>query len=347
MKTEHALLLGLAGAGAAAWLISSARRRALAYDFTGKTVVITGGSRGLGLVLARHFRAEGADVALIARDAEELDRARADLERRDGRGLVHTLAGDVTDQAQVTRLIERVTHDLGHVDVLVNNAGMIQVGPLETQTVADFEEAMRTHFWAPLYTSLAVLPEMRRRRDGRIVNISSIGGKIAIPHLVPYCASKFALVGLSEGMHAELARDNVIVTTVCPGLMRTGSPVNATFKGRHREEFTWFSLGDSLPLLSMSAESAATQIVNACRYGDAELTLSLPARLAAGLYPLFPGFSADLLGLVNRLLPSANGAGSIGTGRAKGSESESSLAPSLLTALSDRAAVENNEVMSS
>ena len=82
------------------------------------------------------------------------------------------------------------------MDVLINNAGRIQVGPLEVQTIEDFEEAIAIHFWAPLYTTLAVLPEMRERGEGRIVNIASIGGKVAVPHLLPICASKFALVGL-------------------------------------------------------------------------------------------------------------------------------------------------------
>src|SRR5438270_7691587 len=106
---------------------------------------------------------------------------------------------------------------------------------------------------------------MRRRREGRIVNISSIGGKLSMPHLVPYGASKFALTGLSEGMRVELRKDGVFVTTVCPGLMRTGSPVNADFKGKHREEYSWFSISDSLPLLTMSAERAAGQIIGAMK----------------------------------------------------------------------------------
>src|SRR5262249_17706326 len=160
---------------------------------------------------------------------------------------------------------------------------------------------------------------------------------------VPYDASKFALVGLSEGMRAELAQDNIYVTTICPGLMRTGSPENATFKGRHREEYTWFTLGDALPFLSMSAEHASRQIITACQYGDAETILTLPAKVGTWLHGLFPGLTADFLGLINRLLP---GPGGIGAGRAKGKDSHSALAPSWLTTLSDRAAQRNNELPS-
>src|SRR5215207_3675472 len=168
-------------------------------------------------------------------------------------------------QNVVERMIADVRSRFGRIDILVNNAGVIQVGPLGAQTQADFEEAMRIHFWGPFYAMRAVLPEMKQRGEGRIVNISSIGGKIAVPHLLPYSASKFALVGLSEGLRAELAKDGVVVTTVCPGLMRTGSPRNAEFKGQHRSEYAWFALGDSIPGASVSAESAARQIIEACR----------------------------------------------------------------------------------
>src|SRR6185437_14182851 len=172
----------------------------------------------------------------------------------------------------------------GAVDVLVNNAGVIQVGPIEVMTHEDFELAMQAHFWGPLNTIMAALPGMRQRRSGRIVNISSIGGKVSVPHLVPYSASKFALVGLSEGLQAELAKDGIKVTTVCPGLMRTGSPRNADFKGKHRAEYAWFSISDALPGASMSAERAARQIIAACRRGDAEIILSLPANVAAKVH---------------------------------------------------------------
>jgi short-subunit dehydrogenase len=203
---------------------------------------------------------------------------------------------------------------------------------------------MAVHFWGPLYATLEALPQMRRRRDGRIVNISSIGGKVSVPHLVPYSASKFALVGLSDGLRAELQKDNVAVTTVCPGLMRTGSPRNATFKGQHRAEYAWFAVSDALPVTSIQAERAARQIVAACKRGQAELIISTQAVLAVKFRALFPEATADILALANRLLP---GPGGIGRKRAKGKESESALAPSILTTLSDWAAQRNNEVLDS
>ena len=332
--------LKLAAAGAGAYLAARAvYRRLHDYDLAGKTVLITGGSRGLGLVLARGFAAEGANVAICARDPRELESARRDLAARGARVLAFPC--DVTERAQVRELVEVVTHHFGGVDVLVNNAGVIQVGPLEVMTLEDFEQAMAVHFWGPLYATLAVLPQMRARRDGRVVNISSIGGKISVPHLVPYSASKFALAGLSDGLRAELAKDGVVVTSVFPGLMRTGSPRNATFKGQHRAEYAWFAISDSLPVSSINAERAASQIISACRRGDAELVITTQALAAVKFRALFPEATAEILSVVNRLLP---GPGGIGRARAKGKESGSALAPSVLTALSEWAARRNNEI---
>lgn len=330
----------LAAGGIGALLATRALvRRATAYDLRGKTVLITGGSRGLGLVLAREFVRAGSRVALCARDAAELARAEADLQREGG--IVITEVCDVTDLSQLVTTLENVHRQFGHIDVLVNNAGIINVGPLEEMRLADYEEAMATNFWGALYAANAVLPEMRARRSGRIVNIVSIGGKLSVPHLLPYSASKFALAGLSAGMRAELKKDGIIVTTVYPGLMRTGSPRNATFKGQHRAEYAWFSISDALPVTSISAESAARQILTACRHGEAEVVLSWQAKVAAKMAALFPGMTADLLGQVNRLLP---GPGGIGADSATGEESRSTLAPSWLTKLSDDAAVRNNQL---
>ncbi|MHB8878148.1 MAG: SDR family NAD(P)-dependent oxidoreductase [Myxococcaceae bacterium] len=315
-------------------------RRLGAYDLQHKVVLITGGSRGLGLELAREFGARGARVAICARDEAELERARLDLV---GRGVdVRTYVCDVGDQHAVEDTVGRIAAELAPVDVLVNNAGVIQVGPLETMTFADFEEAMRVHFWGPLYAISAVLPVMRERRGGRIVNISSIGGKLALPHLLPYSASKFALTGLSEGLRAELAKAGVKVTTVCPGPMRTGSPPQAFFKGQTAAEYSWFALASSLPFSTMGARRAARQVVNACRFGVAEIVLSTQAKVAVWVTGLFAGLVSDVLGLVNALLPSPDG--SLGAGRVLGRDSESPMSTSPWTALTRRAAARNNEL---
>ena len=332
-------ILGVLAFAAGACVVRSLVRRSLAYDFKNKVVLITGGSRGLGLVLAREFAREGARLIICARDEDELNRARVDLESRGAEVMTHKC--DVTNRSEVMELVASIHDRYEGIDVLVNNAGVIQMGPLEVMTHEDFEKAMNAHFWGPLNVMMAVLPRMRAKRSGRIVNISSIGGKVSVPHLVPYCASKFALVGLSKGMRAELLKDGVAVTTVCPGLMRTGSPRNAGFKGKHREEYAWFSISDATPLLSVSAERAAREIVSASRDGRAELVISLPAKLVVLFDTLFPEMTSELFGLTNKLLlPEPGG---IGTREAKGKESTSAWSPSFLTTLSERAAVRNNE----
>lgn len=322
-----------AGIGAVLGLRALLRPR---MSFQDKTVLITGGSRGLGLILARDFLKEGARVVICGREETTLERARKDLERQGGEVLA--VPCDVRDPVQVEAMVSAVHERFGAVDVLVNNAGIIQAGPLESMTMEDFEEAIDTHLWAPLHTTLAVLPEMKRRGEGRIVNISSIGGKLSVPHLVPYSASKFALVGLSDGMRAELAQDGILVTTVCPGLMRTGSPPNAKFKGDHEKEFAWFYLSDSLPGLSISAERAARKIIEGCRRGDAEVLVGMPAKLGAVARALAPNLTAALLAYVNRWLPQDSQ-----QERFTGNESETPLTRSWLTQLSQKAAARNNE----
>ena len=342
MRNDHKFLLGLiAGAGATLAAARLARTRR-AIDFSGRTIVIAGGSRGLGLVLARQLAREGARLCLLARDAGELDRARRLLQEEFPPAEVMTLRCDLRRRDEVKDAVDQILATWLAIDVLMNVAGVIQVGPLENMTVEDFENAMATHFWGPLHTMLETIPSMRRRGFGRIVNISSIGGRVGVPHLAPYVASKFALVGLSDAMRAELSPHGIQVTTVSPGLMRTGSPRHAEIKGQHWKEYAWFAVSDSIPGLSTSAESAARQIIEAARYGDPELTITLPAKVAVVANAVAPAAVARLINLGTRLLPGP--AGREGDISRRGRDSESRLAPSAATTLTERAAVLNNEV---
>jgi short-subunit dehydrogenase len=324
----------MAGAAFAYWAVQQTRR----FHVSGRTVLITGGSRGLGLAMARVFLRRGAKVALLAREVETLERARQLLA---GKGTVFVRPCDIRDQNQVQQAVADVRQELGDIDVLVNNAGTLTVGPMDTMTAEDYQEALNIYFWAPFHMTQAVLPSMRERKSGRIVNISSIGGRISVPHLLPYCAGKFALSGWSEGLRQELTKDNIYVTTVFPGLMRTGSPRNAEFKGKHHDEYTWFTLSDAMPGLSISADRAARQIVNACEYGRTELIVSFPAKIAIKAHALFPNMSSVVLRATNQLLPGTEGADKTGK---KGSQSETTLTRSFLTTLDQRAAEKNNQV---
>lgn len=302
--------------------------------------MVTGGSRGLGLEIARVLRQKGANVAIVARDGREVERALASLEdivARPSRKLVG-LVCDLTVGDSIDAMLRAAQARLGPVDVLVNNAGVIQVGPLDAMRTHDFDQSINLHCYAPLRTMLGLRASMRERGFGRIANIASIGGMVSVPHLLPYSVGKFALVGLSQGMRSELARDGILVSTVTPGLMRTGSPRQALFKGDRRKEYAWFAISDSLPLLSMSSDRAARRIVRALERGEPHLTLGVPAKLAALANGIAPNLVSRALTLANSLLPRGSD-----PSPHKGFESESALVPSVLTTLTERAAVRNNE----
>ena len=337
MRLRNALLASAAGfgvagtaAGIGAVLLGRElwKRARAVPGLAGQVVVITGGSRGLGFAMAQEFAARGARLVICARDENVLREAESKL--RHAGGEVLAVPCDISDQNAAAQLIHRATERFGRVDVLVNNAGTIQVGPIESQTREDFQAAMGTMFWGMVYTTLAVLPQMVERGGGRIVNIGSIGGKVAIPHLTPYSCAKFAAIGFSEALREELAKNHIRVTTVVPGLVRTGSHANAIFKGDHRKEYSWFSLGATLPVVAMDANRAARCIVDAAARGRSEIVLTPQAKLLALAHGLAPGTVTDILGIANRFMP---GTGNHDPQRYTGKESETPVTRSFLTKL--------------
>jgi short-subunit dehydrogenase len=271
------------------------------FSLKNKVALITGGSRGLGLVLARQICAQGGKVALLARDNDELIRAKTELAGRGSK--VFTVQCDLLDSAQIHSAIRQTIDRFGKIDILINNAGIIEVGPLQHMRREDFERSMAVHFWAPYELTSEVASEMRTWGGGRIVNISSIGGKIAVPHMAPYTVSKFALAGFSDAIRSELARDKIYVTTVTPGLMRTGSEGHAKFKGDHSAEFHAFTGANRLPFASMSAERAAKKILAACARGQSALAIPFAARVLIVAHALFPNFAGQIMKIVNKRLP--------------------------------------------
>lgn len=347
MRLRNALLASAAGFGAAGTVAGIGavvigrelwKRARAVPGFAGQVVMITGGSRGLGFAIAQEFAMRGANIVICGRDEEILHEAEQRLLAM--RIQVLAVHCDISQRNEAELLIQQATERFGRIDVLVNNAGQIAVGAIESQQVSDFEAAMGTMFWGMVYATLATLPQMRKRGAGRIVNITSIGGKIAIPHLIPYACAKFAAVGFSEGMRAEVAKDRIKVTTVVPGLMRTGSHANATFKGDHRKEYTWFALGASLPFASMDAHRAAKRIVDAAARGTAEIILTPQAKLLALAHGVAPGTTTDVLGIVNRVMP---GTGSRDPQSFSGKESETPVSRSFLTALGRSAGRDLNQ----
>jgi NAD(P)-dependent dehydrogenase (short-subunit alcohol dehydrogenase family) len=337
-RRRHSRGIAFAAAGALAGLAWEAVQRSREIDLAGRVALVTGGSRGLGLLIARELVREGCRVSVCARDEVELEAARRDLEGRGGEVLA--VPCDVSRREEVDAWVRRTHAHFGAIHLLFNNASVIQVGPLDAMTLADFEEAMAVNYWGTVHATRAVLPHLRAAREGRIVNVTSIGGRVAVPHLLPYDAAKFAVVGFSEGLRAELAGEGIAVTTVVPGLMRTGSPVNAFFKGKQALEYTWFSLASATPLTTMSAGRAARRIVRAARRGEAEVTLTWQARLLRLAHALFPAATLQAMALTQRALPE-NAPG--GAEAVRGMKLSTPASPSPATALMNRAARENNE----
>ncbi|MGI8890953.1 MAG: SDR family NAD(P)-dependent oxidoreductase [Chthoniobacterales bacterium] len=331
-------ILALGGICLATWAISRSLRSK--YSFTGKVVIVTGGSRGLGLAIARHLAREGARLALFARGQEELERACAELRAMGGEAL--PVPCDLLERDQLLGAVATVVDHFGRIDVLINNAGIIEIGPLENMRRPDFEKSMQLHFWAPFNLIQQAIPHFRRVGGGRIVNIASIGGKVAVPHMAPYSASKFALVGLSDAFRTELARDDIRVTTVTPGLMRTGSQLHAQFKGNHGAEFTWFTLSASLPFSAVDGDRAAELIVEACRRGQSSLVIGWSTRAGMIGNAVFPSLTGEVMKLINRFLPSPVGVEGDETKSGREARAEQSV-PHWIARLGDSAMARHNE----
>ncbi len=289
------------GAGAVGALFGWwAARRTREQELRGRVAIVTGATRGLGLRIATQLARAGCPLAICARDAHEVKEAGLRLAGWGSSVMARSV--DVSDPVAMNEFVDEVEAHFGRVDILVNNAGIIQAGPLENMTLGDFREAMAIDFWGTLYGSLAVLPGMRRRGAGTICNITSIGGEVAVPHLLPYSCAKAAARAFSEGLTAELAGSGVRCVTVVPWLMRTGSIPFVYYKGEHDAEMAMFSTGQ-WPLVSVDADRAARRIVRAIARGEAYVSIGVLAWLAREARALAPGLTARLFAQMRRLMP--------------------------------------------
>ncbi|WP_026126736.1 SDR family NAD(P)-dependent oxidoreductase [Nocardiopsis xinjiangensis] len=332
---ERALdLAAWAGAGAllgvGASMVAENRR---SERLNGRVAVVTGGTRGLGLQLAREFGAGGASVVVCGRSRDNLDQAVADLT---GRGIdAHGVVCDVTDREQVRALIGETVERFGRLDIVVNNAGVMRVGPAEAMQDAHFTEAMDIMYRGPFNVAREALPHLRTT-EGSLVNITSVGAYLTVPHLLPYSVAKHAWACLSEGLAAETGGTGVRVTTVVPGLMRTGSHRGVVFIGEPEREYAWFALLAGMPLLSTNADRAARRIATASARGQGFLVINPTTRIGMALHGLAPGTSQQLMRLTGRLLPSTPEHVSERTGNESGDSTMGRLAESV-AALNERA----------
>lgn len=265
----------------------------------GPTALVAGASRGLGLALARELGLRGHRVVITARSAPELERA-AQVLNADGI-TVWTRTHDVSDVAGTTDLFADVEAKYGPIEILVVVAGMLQVGPLP-DNASEYAEPLQTMLGGPINVVHAALPGMRARGRGRIGVVTSIGGLVPVPHLVPYSTAKFGAVGFAQGLSQELQGTGISVSTIIPGLMRTGGHWNAEYHGRPHREYVWFTLMASLPVVSIEASRAARIIVDGVARGKRRIIFTPMARVAARLYGLAPEPVTWTLGVMGRYL---------------------------------------------
>lgn len=309
--------------------------------------LVAGASRGLGLLIARELHRRGYRPIIAARSADELDRAAARLAAEGV--VVSTEVMDVGDADQVEAVVARIERDVGPIELLMCVAGIIQVAPLTALERADFVEAIDVMLWGPVNTALAVVPGMRRRGRGHIGIVSSVGGLISAPHLLPYSTAKFGAVGFARGLRTELTGSGVSVTTVAPGLMRTGSHLHAWFRGQAAREYAWFSVAASAPVLSMDAGRAARRIVAGVLRGRPVVVFTPLARLAPRVDSLAPRVGSAVLSLTVRLLPGWPADGAVPSPKMEGREAETRLGPRArgrvrwLSSWGRRAAIHTNE----
>lgn len=277
--------------------------------------LVAGASRGLGLAVCRELVGRGFAVHALARDDAELANAAAILASEfPTHAELRTHVCDVSVADDVEATVAAVLAHEGRIDVALHVAGIIQVGPLESMTLGHFQDAVGTMLWGPVHLSLSVLPGMRAARRGRIGIVTSVGGLVSVPHLLPYSVAKFGAVGLAEGLAAELAGTGVTATAVVPGLMRSGGHLHARFAGNAEADYAWFSVGAATPIVSISVERAARRIVDGVLAGRPVVDLTPLTMIGRRVHGLAPATTVRLMRVASRLAPSGPGRASTSAG---------------------------------
>ncbi len=242
----------------------------------GKVAVITGASTGIGQAAAEAFAREGATVVLAARSEGRLERIAADIEKAGGRAV--PVALDVTDRSAVFEKMNEVAASQGSIDVLVNNAGIGLLSPVDGMDPEELKRIFEVNFFGLIWCTQAVLPHMIRQQSGRIVNVSSVAGKRALPHISAYCASKFAVQAFSDSLRMEVAEHGIAVTVLCPP--RVDTTFHDTPLMRQK--------GQRMSAPSISAEYVAAAIVRAARRGSREVVVSFYGKFFVFFHWLSP-----------------------------------------------------------
>lgn len=257
--------------------------------FRDKVIVVTGASSGIGRQAGIDFAKEGARVALIARSKEKLAEIAGYIKQTyDMEAL--PVQCDVSDKAQVLSMSRKVLGEFGNVDILVNNAGFGIMGSVDDLSIEDLEAQMATNFLGTIYCTKAFLPHMLSRRTGHIVNVASVAGSIGIPGIATYCASKFAMLGFSQGLYHELKGTGVGVTVVSPITVKTNFFDHPSFK-KHMPRYSPAGL---------SAEHVSRAVLRAANSGRLEIIVPFYVRVGVWFIQTFPYLLNPILGYAFR-----------------------------------------------
>jgi dehydrogenase/reductase SDR family member 7B len=257
-------------------------------EFENKTIWITGASSGIGKACALMFAAEKANLILTGKRQEALSEIQAQCIRKGGQCKI--LPYDLSDLTGIPTLVEEAIHCFGRIDVLYNNAGISQRG-LTGETLFQVDQKiMDVNYFAPVLITKLVLPEMIKNKGGTIAVTTSIAGKFGFPLRSAYCASKHALYGFFETVHAEYYAQNIKVVLVCPGRINTNISYNALeHDGKQHAQM------DNGQARGLSAEKAATKIVKAIYQQQPEIFVGGKELLMVHFNRFFPGLSRKLL----------------------------------------------------
>ncbi|HJM45470.1 MAG TPA: SDR family oxidoreductase [Candidatus Nitrosopelagicus sp.] len=253
-------------------------------NFKNKVVVITGASSGIGEAAAEQFAKRGANLVLVARRKEKLEQVEQKLSKYSIKTLIQVC--DVSDKQQVKQMSEKVIETFSRIDILVNNAGFVIYGKVEELSIEDIESQMKTNYFGTINCTKHFLPHFLKQNSGHMVNVASVGGSFGVPGIASYCATKFAMLGFSEGLHHELHGTNVGVTVVSPIMVRTSLFDHPSFKN-----FTKHATG-----ISLSADTVANAIIKASDSSKLEIVVPSYVRIGIWFKQTFPFLINPIIG---------------------------------------------------
>ena len=253
-------------------------------NFKNKVVVITGASSGIGEAAAEQFAKRGANLVLVARRKDKLEQVEQKLSKYSIKILIQVC--DVSDKLQVKQMSEKVIEIFSRIDVLVNNAGFVIYGKVEELSIEDIESQMKTNYFGTINCTKHFLPYFLKQNSGHMVNVASVGGSFGVPGIASYCATKFAMLGFSEGLHHELHGTNVGVTVVSPIMVRTSLFDHPSFKN-----FAKHATG-----ISLSADTVANAIIKASDSSKLEIVVPSYVRIGIWFKQTFPFLINPIIG---------------------------------------------------